>query len=55
MFVASRCFVHKNQSQTFWGHLSAIKYFHKIYMGKVLPTSHFQILAVLKTVDRAHA
>ena len=55
VFVASRCFVHKNQSQTIRGYLSAIKYFHKVHMGWVLPTSHFQILAVLKTVDRAHA
>ena len=55
VFIASRCFVHKNQSTTIRGYLSAIKYFHKIQAGWELPTTHFQIRAVMKTIDRAHA
>lgn len=55
VFIACRCFVHKNQSQTIRGYLSAIKYFHKMHAGWELPTSHFQIRAVMKTIDRAHA
>lgn len=43
VFIASRCFVHKNQSTTIRGYLSAIKYFHKIQAGWELPTTHFQI------------
>lgn len=55
VFIACRCFGHKNQSQTIRGYLSAIKYFHKMHAGWELPTSHFQILAMLKTIDRVHA
>jgi len=55
VFMACRCFGHKNQSQTIRGYLSAVKYFHKMHAGWELPTSHFQILAMLKTIDRVHA
>lgn len=54
-FIACRCFVHKNQSTTIRGYLSAIKYFHKLFADWELPTDHFQIKASLKTIDRAHA
>ncbi|CAB1105380.1 unnamed protein product [Ectocarpus sp. CCAP 1310/34] len=55
VFMACRCFGHKNQSQTIRRYLSAIKYFRKMHAGWELPTSHFQILAMLKTIDRVHA
>ena len=53
-FMASRCFVHKNQSGTVRGYLAAIKHFHKMYKGWELPTSHCMIVAVGKGIDRAH-
>ena len=40
-FMSYRCFVLKNQSQTVRGYLSAIKFFHKMYAGWELPTTHF--------------
>lgn len=54
-FIASRCFVYKNQSQTIRGYISAIKCFHEMHVGWELPAAHFQIVAALKTIDRAHA
>ena len=53
-FMASRCFVHKNQSGTVRGYLAAIKHFHKMFAGWELPTSHCMIVAVGKGIDRAH-
>lgn len=55
VFMASRCLAYKNQSSTIRGYLAAIKYFHKLYVGWELPTSHFRIAAVGKAIDRAHA
>ena len=52
--MASRCFVHKNQSGTVRGYLAAIKHFHKMSAGWELPTSHCMIVAVGKGVDRAY-
>ena len=51
-FMSYRCFVCKNQSQTVRGYLSAIKFFHKIYAGCELPTTHCMVLAVGKGIDR---
>ena len=53
-FMARRCFVHNNQQSTVRGYLAAIKYFHKMYAGWELPTSHCMITAVGKGIDRAH-
>ncbi|CAB1105993.1 unnamed protein product [Ectocarpus sp. CCAP 1310/34] len=55
VFMASRCLVYKNQSQTVKGYLAAIKYFHKQYAGWELPTSHFRVVAVGNAVERLHA
>ncbi|CAB1118551.1 unnamed protein product [Ectocarpus sp. CCAP 1310/34] len=55
VFMASRCLVYKNQSQTVKGYLAAIKYFHKLYAGWELPTSHFRVVAVGNAIDRLHA
>ena len=54
-FMAMRGFVHKNQQTTVRGYLAAIKYFHKVYVGWDLPTTHGMIQAVGKGIDRAHA
>ena len=43
VFMPSRCMSYKNQSQTVKGYLAAIKYFHKLYAGWELPTSHFRV------------
>ena len=51
-FMSYRCFVFKNQSQTVRGYLSAIKFFHKMYAGWELPTTHCMVLAVGKGIDR---
>ena len=51
-FTSYRCFVFKNQSQTVRGYLSAIKFFHKMYAGWKLPTTHCMVLAVGKGIDR---
>jgi len=53
--MASRCLLYKNQSQTVRGYLAAIKYFHKLYAGWELPTSHFRVTAVGQAIDRLHA
>ena len=53
-FMALRCFAFKNQSQTIRGYLSAIKYFHRMFGGWELPTSHCMVVAVGKGIDRAH-
>ena len=37
VFIACRCCVDENQSKTSRGHLSAIKYFHKMHAGWELP------------------
>ena len=55
IFMASRCLSYKNQSQTVKGYLAAINYFHKLYAGWELPTSHFRVAAVAKAIDRLHA
>ena len=49
-----RCFVHNNQQSTVRGYLAAIKYFHKMYAGWELPTSHCMITAVGKGINIAH-
>ena len=36
------------------GYLAAIKYFHKMFAGWELPTSHCMVVAVGKGIDRAH-
>ena len=51
-FMSYRCFVSKNQSQTVRGYLSAIKFFHKMYAGWELPTTHCMVIAVGKGIDR---
>ena len=51
-FMSYRCFVFKNQSQTVRGYLSAIKFFHKMYAGWELHTTHCMVLAVGKGIDR---
>lgn len=53
-FMALRCFSFKNQSQTVRGYLAAIKYFHRMFEGWELPTSHCMVTAVGKGIDRAH-
>lgn len=55
VFMASRCLAYNNQSQTMKGYLAAIRYFHKMYAGWELPTSHFRVVAVGKAIDRLHA
>ncbi|CAB1108257.1 unnamed protein product [Ectocarpus sp. CCAP 1310/34] len=55
LFMASRCLVHKNQSQMVKGYLAAIKYFHKLYASWELLTSHFRVVAVGNAIDRLHA
>ena len=51
---ALRCFTFKNQSQAIRGYLAAIEYFHKMYRGWELPTSHGMVVAIGKGIDRAH-
>ena len=51
--IACRCYVHNNQQSTVRGYLAAIKFFHKMYAGWDLPTSHRMIVAVEKGIDRA--
>ena len=53
-FMALRCFTFKNQSQTVRGYLAAIKYFHKVFGGWELPTSHCMVTTVRKGIVRAH-
>lgn len=48
------CFVYKNQSQAVKRYLAAIKYFHEMFAGWDLPTSHCMIVAVGKGIDKAH-
>ena len=43
-----------NQQSTATGYLAAIKFFHRIYAGWELPTSHCMIVAVGKENDHAH-
>ena len=54
-FMSYRCFVCKNQSQTVRGYLSAIKFFHKMYAGCELPTTHCMVLAVGKGIYRVQS
>lgn len=51
-FMACRLFVFNNQQSTVRGYLSAIKFFHKLYLGWELPTSHCMIVAAGKGIDR---
>ena len=53
-FMVSRCFIHKNQQSTVGRYLAAINFFHKMFAGWELPTSHCMIVAVGKGTDRAH-
>ena len=50
--MSYRCLFCKNQSQTVRGYLSAIKFFHKMYAGCELPTTHCMVLAVGKGIYR---
>ena len=53
-FMASRCFVPNNEHSTVRGYLAAIIFFHEMFAGWGLPTSHCMILAVRRGMDRAH-
>ena len=50
--MSYRYFVCKSWNQTVRGYLSAIKFFHKIYAGWELSTTHCMVLAVGKAIDR---
>ena len=52
--MASRFFVHNNRQSTVGGYLAAMNFFHKMFAGWALPTSHCMIVAVGKGIDRAH-
>lgn len=54
-FMACRVYVHNNQQTTVRGYLAAIKYYHKLYQGWELPTSHCLLVAVGKGIDRIRA
>lgn len=51
-FMACRLFSFNNQQSTVRGYLAAIKFFHKLYLGWELPTSHCMIVAAGKGIDR---
>ena len=53
-FMACRCFEHNNQQSAVRGYLAAIHFFHNMYAGWELPTSHYIKVAVGKGIDRAH-
>ena len=51
-FMACRLFSFNNQQSTVRGYLAAIKFFHKLYLGWELTTSHCIIAAAGKEIDR---
>ena len=51
-FMACRLFSFGNQQTTVRGYLAAIKFFHKLYLGWELPTSHCTIAAAGRGIDR---
>lgn len=51
-FMACRLFSFNNQQTTVRGYLAAIKFFHKLYWGWELSTSHCMIAAAGKGIDR---
>lgn len=51
-FMACRLFSHNNQQSTIRGYLAAIKFFHKMYVGWELTTSHCRITAAGRGIDR---
>ncbi|CAN0347429.1 unnamed protein product [Ectocarpus sp. 6 AP-2014] len=51
-FTTCRLFVFNNLQSTVRGYLPAIKFFHKLYLGWELPTSHRMIVAAGKGIDR---
>lgn len=51
-FMACRLFSFNNQQSTVRGYLAAIKFFHKLYLGWDLPTSHCMIAAAGRGIDR---
>ena len=44
--------IFNNQQSTVRGYLAAIKFFHKLYLGWELTTSHYMIAAAGKGIDR---
>ena len=50
--MACRLFYFNNQQSTVRGYLAAIKFFHKLYLGWELTTSHYMIAAAGKGIDR---
>ena len=51
-FMACRLFSFSNQQSTVRGYLAAIIFFHKLYLGWELTTSHCMIAAAGKGIDR---
>ena len=51
-FMTCRLFSFNNQQSTVRGYLAAIKFFHKLYLGWELTTSHCMIAAAGKGIDR---
>jgi len=51
-FMAWRLFSFNNQQATVRGYLAAIKFYHKLYLGWDLPTSHCTIVAAGKGIER---
>ena len=51
-FMACRLFSFNNQQSTVRGYLAAIKFFHKLYLGWKLTTSHCMIAAAGKGINR---
>ena len=51
-FMACRLFSFNNQQSTVRGYLAAIKFFHKLYLGWEMTTSHCMIAAAGKEIDR---
>ena len=51
-FIAFRLFSFNNQQSTVRGYLAAIKFFHKLYLGWELTTSHCTIAAAGEGIDR---
>ena len=51
-FMAYRLFSFNNQQSTVRGYLTAINFFHKLYLEWELTTSHCMIAAARKGIDR---
>ena len=45
-------FIFNNQQSTVRGYLDTIKFFHKLYLGRELTTSHYMIAIAGKGIDR---